>query len=98
MNGTTITPGCIVIISPENDENLEFGEIKSIVTTEDKKILLCIHECETLGYQAHFHSWEIKKSCTKKVILCTDKITQQIFYPRIATAQTYFITLKFAIL
>ena len=97
MNGTTIMPGYIIITSPENDENIQFGEIKSIVTTEDKKILLCIYECETLGYQPHFHSWEIKKSCTKNVVICTDKLTRQVFYPRIATAQTYFITLKFAI-
>ena len=97
MNGTTIVPGYVILTSPENDENIKFGEIKSIVTTEEKKLLLCIYECETLGYQAHFHSWEIKKTCTKKIVLCTDKITQQVFYPRIATPQTYFITLKFAI-
>lgn len=97
MNGTTIATGYIIITSPENDENIKFGEIKSIVTTEDKRIFLYIYECETLGYQAHFHSWEIKKTSTKKVVLCNNKITQQVFYPRIATAQTYFITLKFAI-
>lgn len=82
-----------IIITSENDKNIQFGEIKSVVTTEDKKILLCIYECETLGYQAHFHSWEIKKSCTNNVVICTDKLTQ-LFYPCIAT---YFITLKFAI-
>ena len=62
MNGTTIAPGYVIINSPENDENVKFGEVKSIVATEDKRILLCIYECETLGYQAHFHSWEIKKT------------------------------------
>ena len=98
MNGTTITSGYIILVSPENDENLVFGEIKSIISTENKKILLCIYEYETLGYQEHFHSWEIKRTCIKKAIFCTDTITRQIFYPRIATAQTYFITLKFAIL
>ena len=67
------------------------------MTTEDKRILLYIYECETLGYQAHFHSWEIKKTSTKNLVLCNDKITQQVFYPRIASAQTYFIILKFAI-
>lgn len=97
MNGTTITPGCVVLTSPENDENFMFGEIKCIVTTEDKKILLCIYECETLGYHEHFHSWQIKKTCTKKAIFCTDKMTHQTFYPRVAVSQTYFITFKFAI-
>ena len=90
-------PGYIVIISPETDDHLVFGEIKTIVITQDKKILLCIYECETLGYQEHFHSWEIKKTCTKKTVICTDKMTQQVLYPRKAAAQTYFVTLKFAV-
>ena len=50
MNGKTIATGYVIITSPENDENIKFGEIKSIVTTEDKRILLYIYECETLGY------------------------------------------------
>ena len=63
----------------------------------DKKTLLCIYECETLGYHEHFHSWEIQKTTTRKIVICTDKMTQQVLYPRKAAIQTYFITLKYAV-
>lgn len=96
VNGTTISPGSIVMTSSENDELLTFAEIKAILITEEKTILLCIYECETLGYCKHFHSWEIQKTPTKKIIDCTNEITRQILYPRVAGVQTYFVTLKFA--
>jgi len=96
VNGTTISPDSIVITSPENDEFLTFGEIKTIIITEEKKILLCIHECKTLGYYQHFHSWEIQKTSNKKILYCTDEMTRQILYPHVAAVQTYFVTLKFA--
>ena len=37
MNGITISPGSIVITSPENNDSLTFGEIKTIIITEEKR-------------------------------------------------------------
>lgn len=67
-----MSPGSIVIISPKDDEFLNFGEIKAILITEEKKIFLYIYECKTLGYCQHFHSWEIQKTSTKNIISCNN--------------------------
>ena len=75
---------------------LTFGEIKAIIITEEKKILLCIYECKTLGYCQHFHSWVIQKTSRKKILYCSNEITRQLLYPRVASVETFFVTLKYA--
>ena len=88
----------VVIMNVIDEYEPEFGWINDITVSGQQQVILGITKCETICYKSHCHSWEIQKTLTKSVMLCTDFTTRQVLIPRHANVNTHFITLKHAAL
>lgn len=96
-NGTTLKKDSIIITCVKDGEP-RFGWINDVIISEDQKLILEIIKCAIICYSDHYHSWVIEKTAQKSCLMCNDFITQQVLIPRHANINTYFITLKYAIL
>lgn len=96
-NGTTLKKD-YTIITCIKDSEPQFGWINDIIISEEQKIILEIVECSIICYANHYHSWVVEKTDQKCCLLCNEFTTQQVLIPRHANINTYFITLKYAVL
>ena len=88
---------CIVITCMEDNEP-QFGWINDVIVSEEQNIILEITTCSIVCYSDHYHSWVIEKTNQHSYLMHNNLITQQIFIPRHANVNTYFVTLKYAVL
>ena len=80
------------------DNEPQFGWINEVIISEEQKIILEIIKCSIVCYANHYHSWVVEKTTHKLYLLCNEFTTQQVLTPRHANINTYFITLKYAVL
>jgi len=66
MNGTIILPGYVILPFPEHDEKIKFGEIKSIVTTEEKRYYYAFMNVKHWDTKPIFIAGKLKKLVQKK--------------------------------
>ena len=88
---------CIVITCIEDNEP-QFGWINDVILSEEQKIILEITKCSIVCYSDHYHSWVIERTTQQSYLMCNNFTTQQILIPRHANINTYFVTLKYAVL
>ena len=89
--------GNAIILSVSDETAPSFGIVKQILC-DSQIILLCINQCSNIAYQSHLRAWEVKQSPEASVVKFDSQITQQILQPIPANFNTYYISLKYALL
>ena len=96
-NGVTLKKDSVIITTIKDSEP-QFGWISDVIISEEQKIILEVIECSIVCYSDHYHSWVVEKTTQKSYLLCNDFTTQQVLTPRRSNINTFFITLKYAVL
>ena len=113
MNGIYLKNGGVIVTKPyiQETESPEFALVSEIFLLPTKKILIRVNLLEVIDYNrgnllevidynTHYHSWMVKHTDNKKVIIFNELHSHQILHARSSDFSfgiVKFITLKHAI-
>lgn len=102
VDGLLLKSTAVVVLSPyvEASESLEFAVIEELFVLPSQRLILGVKLFEVIDYSDHLHSWSVKHSDTKRVVLFKQLCSPQLLHARTSRSTLgveKFITLKYSV-